>query len=86
MPSINRLVFSCCLTSALCATAGAQTEHARFDFPATIEGRQHILTYDGTHDVSKDADLRIKLVIFVHHGSSQNPTTYFKHLTGARSR
>ncbi|MGH7694594.1 MAG: isoaspartyl peptidase/L-asparaginase family protein [Gemmatimonadaceae bacterium] len=83
MPSINRLIFSCCLTGVLGATASAQTEHARFDFPATIGGRQHILTYDGTHDVSKDADPRIKLVIFVHHGGSQNPTTYFKHLTTA---
>ncbi|MEW5915292.1 MAG: isoaspartyl peptidase/L-asparaginase, partial [Gemmatimonadota bacterium] len=69
--------------SILAFNAGAQTEHARFDFAVTIEGRQHILTYDGTHDVTKDADPRIKLVVFVHHGGSQNPSTYFRHLTSA---
>ena len=52
-------------------------QHGRFDFPVTIGGQEHILTYDGTHDVMRDADARVKLVVFVHHGGSQNPNSYF---------
>ncbi len=68
------------------ATVGplqAQEEHGRFNFPLTIGGQEHILTYDGTHDVMRDADPRVKLVVFVHHGGSQNPTTYFDRLVAA---
>jgi beta-aspartyl-peptidase (threonine type) len=61
----------------------AQEEHGRFDLPLTVDGQEHILTYDGTHDVMRDADPRVKLVVFVHHGASQNPTTYFDGLMAA---
>lgn len=61
----------------------AQEEHARFDFPLTIDGQEHILTYDGTHDLMRDADARVKLVIFVHHGGIYGPTTYFDNVMAA---
>ena len=61
----------------------AQEEHGRFDFTLAIAGQEHILTYDGTHEVMRDADPRVKLVVFVHHGGSQNPTTYFDRLVAA---
>lgn len=57
--------------------AMAQQEHARYDFPFVVEGHEHVLTYEGTHDVMKQTDAAIKLVVFVHHGGSQNPVTYF---------
>lgn len=71
------------LTLFVVEPLGAQEEHARFDFPVTVDGQEHILTYDGTHDVMRDADPRVKLVVFVHHGGSQNPTTYFDRLVAA---
>jgi beta-aspartyl-peptidase (threonine type) len=63
--------------------AAAQQEHARFDFPFVVDGQEHVLTYEGTHDVMKQADPAIKLVVFVHHGGSQNPITYFNGMKAA---
>ncbi|MGQ0642913.1 MAG: hypothetical protein ACT4P6_19375 [Gemmatimonadaceae bacterium] len=83
MPSQNRFCVNSGLVIAWSATAGAQTEHARFELPVAIEGRQHVLTYDATHDITKDVDARIKLVVFVHHGGSQNARSYFRYLTSA---
>jgi hypothetical protein len=80
---MKTLLLAICLTLSTASVSRAQTEHAEFDFPVTIDGQRHILTYDGTHEVMNDADQRIKLVVFVHHGGSRNPTTYFKHLTNA---
>ena len=61
----------------------AQQEHARYDFPFVVEGQEHVLTYEGTHDVMKQADPAIKLVVFVHHGGSQNPVSYFNGMKAA---
>ena len=61
----------------------AQQEHGRFDFPFTVNGQEHVLTYEGTHDVMRQPDPAVKLVVFVHHGGSQNPVTYFKHMKTA---
>jgi pimeloyl-ACP methyl ester carboxylesterase len=60
-----------------------QEEHARYDFPASINGEEVILTYDGTHDVVADADPAVTRVVLVHHGASQNPTTYFRGMMAA---
>ena len=72
----------------LLCTAGAhaqttQYEHARYDFPFVVNGQEHILTYEGTHDVMRQRDPAVKLVVFVHHGGSQNPVTYFRHMKTA---
>jgi L-asparaginase / beta-aspartyl-peptidase len=58
-------------------------EHARYDFPFVVNGQEHVLTYEGTHDVMRQTDPAIKLVIFVHHGGSQNPVTYFNSMKAA---
>lgn len=68
---------------AVARPAGAQEEHGRFDFPLLIDSREHVLTYEGTHDVLQDVDPDVRLVVFVHHGGSQNPTTYFERMLAA---
>lgn len=80
---VRQHVVAIFLTLFVVEPLGAQEEHARFDFPVTVDGQEHILTYDGTHDVMRDADPRVKLVVFVHHGGSQYPTTYFVRLVAA---
>lgn len=65
------------------AASELQEEHAQFDFPANIEGQEVILTYDGTHNVMADADPAVTRVVLVHHGASQNPTTYFQSMLAA---
>jgi hypothetical protein len=61
----------------------AQLEHGQYDFRTTIGGQEFRLTYDGTHDVMADPDPGIARAIFVHHGGSQNPTTYFRGMMAA---
>src|SRR5262245_66182290 len=63
--------------------AMAQQEHARYDFPFVVNGQEHVLTYEGTHDVMRQRDPAVKLVVFVHHGGSQNPVTYFRNMKTA---
>src|SRR5262245_52841878 len=63
--------------------AMAQQEHARYDFPFVVDGQEHVLTYEGTHDVMRQTDPAVKLVVFVHHGGSQNPVTYFNSMKAA---
>jgi hypothetical protein len=65
------------------AWAQQQQEHGRYDFPVAVNGQEYVLTYEGTHDVMKQPDPGVKLVVFVHHGGSQNPVTYFKNLKNA---
>ena len=48
-----------------------------------MNGQEHVLTYEGTHDVMRQPDPAVKLVVFVHHGGSENPVTYFKHMKTA---
>jgi hypothetical protein len=72
------------LAALLCsASAQAQREHARFDFPFVVNGQEHLLTYEGTHDVMRQADPAVKLVVLVHHGGSQNSVTYFQRMRAA---
>ncbi len=61
----------------------SQEEHAQYDFRTTIEGQEFRLTYDGTHDLMGAPDPDVKRAVFVHHGGSQNPTTYFERMTAA---
>ena len=63
--------------------AHSRQEHGRYDFPVAVDGHEYVLTYEGTHDVMKEPDPAVKLVVFVHHGGSQNPVTYFKSLKNA---
>ena len=80
---MNRMI-SAAITALFCAApVQAQQEHGRFDFPFTVNGQEHVLTYEGTHDVMRQPDPAVKLVVFVHHGGSQNPVTYFKHMKTA---
>jgi hypothetical protein len=65
---------------SLSVQAQARQEHARYDFPFVAGGTEHILTYEGTHDLMAAPDPAVKLVVFVHHGGSQNPVTYFNHM------
>ncbi len=59
-------------------------EHATYDFPVEIEGETVIFTYESTHDLKSAPDSDIELVVFVHHGAAQNPTTYFENMKAAR--
>ena len=80
---MNRMI-SAAIAALFCAApAQAQQEHGRFDFPFTVNGQEHVLTYEGTHDVMRQPDPAVKLVVFVHHGGSQNPVTYFRHMKTA---
>lgn len=63
----------------------AQEEHGRYDFVTTRDGRELRLTYDATHDVQGSGDDAVTRVVFVHHGGSQNPTTYFDRMMAALS-
>jgi beta-aspartyl-peptidase (threonine type) len=82
---MNRVTVTSLATVLVCwaVPALAQQEHARYDFPFVVEGQEHVLTYEGTHDVMKQTDPAIKLVVFVHHGGSQNPVTYFNSMKAA---
>jgi beta-aspartyl-peptidase (threonine type) len=60
-----------------------QQEHGRYDFPVAVNGQEYVLTYEGTHDVMKEPDPAVTLAVFVHHGGSQNPVTYFRNLKRA---
>jgi beta-aspartyl-peptidase (threonine type) len=80
---MNRMI-SAAIAALFCAApVQAQQEHGRFDFPFTVNGQEHVLTYEGTHDVMRQPDPAVKLVVFVHHGGSQNPVTYFGHMKTA---
>ena len=80
---MNRMICAA-ITALFCAApAQAPQEHARYDFPFTVSGQEHVLTYEGTHDVMRQSDPAVKLVVFVHHGGSQNPVTYFRHMKTA---
>jgi hypothetical protein len=63
--------------------APAQKEHGRYDFPLVVDGQSHILTYEGTHDLMGQVDPAVKLVVFVHHGGSQNAVSYFNSMKAA---
>ena len=70
---MNRIICAA-ITALFCAApAQAQQEHGRFDFPFTVNGQEQLLTYEGTHDVMRQPDPAVKLVVFVHHGGSENP-------------
>lgn len=58
-------------------TAHLEEDHAPLDFVAQVDGAEHTLTYEGTHDVMEDRDPDVTRVVFVHHGAAQNPVTYF---------
>jgi hypothetical protein len=60
---MNRFI-SAAIIALVCAApvqaqqaAPAPQEHARFDFPFTVNGQEHVLTYEGTHDVMGQPDL-----------------------------
>ena len=80
---MNRIICAAIAALVCAAPAQAQQEHGRFDFPFTVNGQEHVLTYEGTHDVMRQPDPAVKLVVFVHHGGSQNPVTYFRHMKAA---
>ena len=87
---MNRMMICAAITALFCAAPmqaqqapPAPQEHARFDFPFTVNGQEYVLTYEGTHDVMQQPDPAVKLVVFVHHGGSENPVTYFKHMKTA---
>lgn len=61
-------------------------EHGQYDFPYVISGHEHILTYDGSHDVVNDVDPAVKLVVFVHHGGRQNPVSYHERMQASLER
>lgn len=63
-----------------------QEEHASFDFPAEIGGREYILTYEGTHDIVEEVDPEVRHVVIVHHGAGQNPVSYFNRALGSYSQ
>jgi hypothetical protein len=89
---MNRVTLAVALAAAVAVPAHAQQEpagpaqvpqeHARYDFRAVVDGQEQILTYEGTHDVMRP-DPAVKLVVFVHHGGSQNPVTYFNGMKAA---
>jgi beta-aspartyl-peptidase (threonine type) len=71
------------IAAGFCSTAHAQEEHGRYDFSYVVNSQRQILTYEGTHDLMGQVDPAIKLVVFVHHGGSQNPVTYFNSMRAA---
>lgn len=80
---MNRITVTGFLAIAVTTPAQAQREHGRYDFPYVVNGQEHVLTYEGTHDIMKVKDSAVKLVVFVHHGGSQNPVTYFNGMKAA---
>lgn len=68
---------------ALTASAAPAQEHASLDFPVVLNGQELILTYEGTHDVVRDRDPGVRLLVIVHHGAGQNPVGYFNNMKAA---
>ena len=79
---ISAAVLALVLGLAATAPLRAQEEHARYDFPVVVDGQEQVLTYEGTHDITR-GDPNVKLVVFVHHGASENPVTYFNSMKAA---
>jgi L-asparaginase / beta-aspartyl-peptidase len=80
---MNRILTTCVIAASYALPVQAQQEHARYDFPFVVNGQEHVLTYEGTHDLMRQRDPAIKLVVLVHHGGSQNPVTYFNSMKAA---
>lgn len=58
-------------------------EHASSDFPTGVEGREVILTYQGTHDVVADEDPDVELLVVVHHDGRTNSVSSFDDMMAA---
>lgn len=58
-------------------------EHASSDFAAVVDGHEFILTYEATHDVMRDEDPRVELLVLVHHDGRVNPVSSFDYMIAA---
>ena len=81
--SYRRTTVFLALAFGLGASSSAAQEHASSDFPVVVQGQEYVLTYEGTHDVVRDRDPDIRLLVIVHHGAGQNPVGYFNSMMAA---
>ena len=68
---------------ASCDRSPAPLEHANSDFTTIVEGQEGVLTYEGTHDVMRDEDPDIRLLVLVHHDGRLNSVGSFHHAMAA---
>lgn len=59
-------------------------EHASSDFATIVEGQEHVLTYECAHDVMRDQDPAIRLLVLVHHDGRVNAVSSFTYMMAAR--
>jgi hypothetical protein len=65
---------------ASCDRTPTPLEHASLDFTTTVDGEEVVLTYEGTHDVMRDEDPDIRLLVVVHHDGRLNSVGSFNHV------
>ena len=66
--------------TASCARTPSPFEDASSNFTTTVEGQEVVLTYEGTHDVHRDVDTEVRLLVLVHHDGRINPVGSFNHV------
>jgi hypothetical protein len=69
--------------TAACDGTPPPLEHASLDFTTTVDGQEVILTYEGTHDVVRDEDPDIRLLVIVHHDGRLNSVGSFNYVVAA---
>jgi hypothetical protein len=69
--------------TASCDRSPPPLEHATLDFTTTVEGQEVVLTYEGTHDVMRDYDPDIRLLVLVHHDGRLNSVGSFNYVMAA---
>lgn len=77
------MVFVLAVSASCGPSPPSPLEHASSNFATTVEGQQVVLTYEGTHDVMRDDDADIRLLVLVHHdGRCPSPRSRWR-LAGA---
>lgn len=71
------------MLTASCDRTPPPLEHATLDFTTTVEGQEVVLTYEGTHDMMRDEDSDVRLLVLVHHDGRLNSVGSFNYVMAA---
>ncbi len=79
-----RLLITLAIVMVLASCDGpSPIEHARSNFATVVDGQEYILTYEGTHDVMRDQDPAVRLLVLVHHDGRVNAVSSFNYMMAA---
>lgn len=79
-----RLLITVAIGMVLASCDGpSPIEHASSNFATVVDGQEYILTYEGTHDVMRDQDPAVRLLVLVHHDGRVNAVSSFNYMMAA---